>query len=322
MKIGNVAINGIVGLAPMAGVADRAFREICREMGACYVVSEMVSSKGVSYKNERSTELMAVSEYEHPCAVQLFGNEPDTMAVAAKTALKFRPDILDINMGCPAPKIAGQGSGCALMKNPELCGEIVKAVTEVSDIPVTVKIRKGYDDEHLNALEVAQYCVENGASAIAIHGRTAKQMYKPYADWEIIARLKEKLPVPVIGNGDITDGVSAKKMLDTTGCDMVLVGRASLGNPWIFRQINEYIFSGKDIIHPTYDERLEMMAKHVKKICTYKGENIGMKEARKHIAYYLKGFHGAAAFRNEAGRLCTYDDLLRLIENVRKTFEL
>lgn len=322
MMIGNVEINGIAGLAPMAGVADRAFREICREMGACYVVSEMVSSKGVSYKNERSTELMAVSDYEHPCAVQIFGNEPDTMALAAKTALEFKPDILDINMGCPAPKIAGNGSGCALMKNPKLCGEIVKAVVKASDIPVTVKIRKGYDDEHLNALEVAQYCVENGASAIAIHGRTAKQMYKPYADWEIIARLKEKLPVPVIGNGDITDGVSAKKMLDTTGCDMVLVGRASLGNPWIFRQINEYIFSGKDIIQPTYDERLEMMAKHVKKICTYKGENIGMKEARKHIAYYLKGFHGAAAFRNEAGRLCTYDDLLRLIENVRKTFEL
>ncbi len=317
MKIKNVEINGIVALAPMAGVADRAFREICKEMGASYVVSEMVSSKGVSYKNERSTELMEVSEIEHPCAVQLFGNEPDTMAIAAKTALKFKPDILDINMGCPAPKISGNGSGCALMKTPKLCGEIVKAVTNAVDIPVTIKIRKGYDDDTLTALEVARYCVDNGASAITIHGRTAKQMYKPYADWSIIAKLKSEFEVPIIGNGDVIDGKTAKQMLEQTGCDMVMVGRASLGYPWIFKEINEYIYNGKTIAPPNTDERLKIMAEHVKRICLYKGETIGMKEARKHVAYYLKGFHGAAALRNEAGRLCTYNDLLTIIEKVK-----
>ncbi|MEE1155583.1 MAG: tRNA dihydrouridine synthase DusB [Acutalibacteraceae bacterium] len=318
MKIKNVEINGLVALAPMAGVADRAFREICKEMGASYLVSEMVSSKGVSYKNERSTELMAVSEIEHPCAVQLFGNEPETMAVAAKTAMQFNPDILDINMGCPAPKISGNGSGCALMKTPKLCGEIVKAVCNAVDIPVTIKIRKGYDDETLNALEVAKYCVDNGASAVTIHGRTAKQMYKPYADWEIIAKLKRELNVPVIGNGDVTNGETAKKMLEETGCDMVMVGRASLGNPWVFKEINNYLFENKPTPPPTPEERLQVMAEHVRRICLYKGENIGMKEARKHVAYYLKGFHGAASFRNEAGRLCSYDDLLNLIERVKK----
>lgn len=318
MKIKNVEINGIVGLAPMAGVADRAFREICKEMGAAYVVSEMVSSKGVSYKNERSTELMEISEVEHPCAVQLFGNEPDTMAVAAKTAMQFKPDILDINMGCPAPKISGNGCGCALMKTPKLCGEIVKAVTSAVDIPVTIKIRKGYDDDTLTALEVARYCVDNGASAITIHGRTAKQMYKPYADWEIIAKLKNEFDVPILGNGDVVSGKTAKQMLEQTGCDMVMVGRASLGNPWIFKQINEYVYNNKEIPMPTADERLQVLQKHIKKICDYKGEKIGMKEARKHVAYYLKGFHGAASFRNEAGKLCTYDDLLRLIELVKK----
>lgn len=318
MKIKNVEINGIVALAPMAGVADRAFREICKEMGAAYLVSEMVSSKGVSYKNERSTELMAVSDIEHPCAVQLFGNEPDTMAVAAKTAMQFNPDILDINMGCPAPKISGNGSGCALMKTPKLCGEIVKSVCNSVDIPVTIKIRKGYDDDSLNALEVAKYCVENGAAAVTIHGRTAKQMYKPYADWDIIAKLKEELNVPVIGNGDITSGETAKKMLEQTKCDMVMVGRASLGNPWIFREINNYIYNNEKTAKPTPEERLQVMAEHIKRVCLYKGEFIGMKEARKHVAYYLKGFHGAASFRNEAGRLCTYDDLLKLIEKVKQ----
>lgn len=318
MKIKNVEINGIVGLAPMAGVADRAFREICKEMGAAYVVSEMVSSKGVSYKNERSTELMEISDIEHPCAVQLFGNEPDTMAVAAKTAMQFKPDILDINMGCPAPKISGNGCGCALMKTPKLCGEIVKAVSNAVDVPVTIKIRKGYDDDSLTALEVARYCVDNGASAITIHGRTAKQMYKPYADWEIIAKLKNEFDVPILGNGDVVSGKTAKQMLEQTGCDMVMVGRASLGNPWIFKQINEYIYNNVEVPMPTTEERLNVLKKHIKKICDYKGEKIGMKEARKHVAYYFKGFHGAAAFRNEAGKLCTYDDLMRLIELINK----
>ena len=317
MKIGNVEIFGKVALAPMAGVADRAFREICKEMGACYVVSEMVSAKGISYHNEKTNQLMELSPEEHPCAVQIFGNEPDTMAAAAKSAMVFRPDVIDINMGCPVPKISGNGNGCALMKTPALCGEIVKAVSEAVDVPISVKIRKGYDDEHLNALEVAKYCEYNGAAAITIHGRTAKQMYKPYADWEIIAELKQNLTIPVIGNGDVIDGESAAAMLNTTGCDMVMVGRASLGNPFIFREINACLSGNTEISQPSVAEKLDIMTRHIRKICDYKGERIGMKEARKHIAYYLKGFYGASSFRNEAGKLCTFEDFLHLSDKIR-----
>ncbi len=321
MKIGNVTINGIVALAPMAGVADRAFREICKRYGACYTVSEMVSSKGISYRNEKTATLMEISKEEHPCAIQIFGNDPETMALAGKSALQFHPDIIDINMGCPAPKISGNGNGCALMKTPKLCGEIVKAVVRAVDIPVTVKIRKGYNNEYLTALEVAKYCEENGAKAITIHGRTAEQMYKPVVDWEIIATLKQNLSIPVIGNGDITDPLSAEAMLKQTNCDMLMVGRGSLGNPFIFREINAYLSDGKIIPKATNTEKLSVMTEHIRKICDYKGERIGMKEARKHIAYYLKGFYGASAFRNEAGKLCTYEEFLSLTDKIGSFLE-
>lgn len=318
MNIGNVVINGSAALAPMAGVADLAFRELCAEFGAAYTVSEMVSSKGVSYKNEKSTQLMVMSDKERPAAVQLFGNQPDTMAVAAKAAIKFKPDIIDINMGCPAPKISGNGCGCALMKTPKLCGEIVKAVKNAVDIPVTVKIRKGFDDNNITALDVAKYCCDNGASAITVHGRTAKQMYMPYADWEIIAKVKQAVDVPVIGNGDVDSAEKAAEMFEETGCDMVMVGRAALGNPWIFSQINAWLLDLRILPPPTIEEKLSVMFRHIKKICEYKGEKIGMKEARKHVSWYLKGFKGAASFRNEAGRLETLDDLQSLICNVHR----
>lgn len=318
MNIKNVKINGSAALAPMAGVADRAFRELCIEYGASYVVSEMVSSKGISYNNTKTTQLMQLSKAERPAAIQLFGNEPETMALAAKAALDYKPDVLDINMGCPAPKISGNGNGCALMKTPKLCGEIVKAVTKAVEIPVTVKIRKGFDDDNINAVEVANYCCDNGAAAITIHGRTAKQMYMPFADWDIIAKVKGSVNVPVIGNGDVVDAKSAAKMYEQTNCDHVMVGRAALGNPWIFSQINAWLTNERIIPDPTPEEKLLVMLKHTERICEYKGEKMGMKEARKHIAWYLKGFYGAASFRNEAGRVATMDDLKSLVCKVHK----
>lgn len=317
MKIGNVEITGNAGLAPMAGVADRAFREICTGFGATYIVTEMVSSKGISYNSAKSAQLMVVENSDCPAAVQLFGDEPDTLAYAAKFALKYSPDIIDINMGCPAPKISGNGSGCALMKTPKLCGEIVAAVKAAVDIPVTVKFRKGWDEENINALEVAKYCEDNGADAITIHGRTRQQFYSGKADWEIIARVKEEVNIPVIGNGDVVDAKSAAALYEMTNCDYIMVGRGALGNPWIFRQINAWFGRDTFIVQPTIDERLSVMYKHIELACKYKGERIGIREARKHIGWYLKGFHGAAAFRNEAGKVNDLEDVKKLIYKVR-----
>lgn len=320
MKIKNVEIKGFAALAPMAGVADKAFRELCVGFGADYVVSEMVSSKGISYKNEKTHSLMEISQSERPAAIQLFGSEPATMAQAAAAALPYKPNIIDINMGCPAPKIFNNGNGCALMRSPKLCGEIVKAVTAAvpSDIPVTVKIRKGVDEEHINALEVAKYCQDNGCAAVTIHGRTAKQMYKAEADWEIIAELVSALDIPVIGNGDITTAEKAAQMLEQTGCNLVMVGRAALGNPWIFAQINAWLTDLRPMPAPTDAEKLSVMLRHITKLCQYKGEKIGMKEARKHVSWYLKGFNHAAAFRNRAGVLTTLDDLQALVCDVHR----
>ena len=240
-KIGGVRLNSRALLAPMAGISDRAYRELCVSCGAGYCVSEMVSSKALSFKDKKSEELMKTSDKERPCGIQIFGDEPSTMAQAALSAMKNNPDIIDINMGCPAPKISGSGSGCALMKNPKLCGEIVKAVVKVSPVPVTVKIRKGWDEDSINAIEVAGICEQAGASAVTIHGRTRRQYYKPPVDYDIIRQLKQSVGIPVIANGDIDSAEKAKHVLETTGADFVMVGRASLGNPWIFSQINSLL---------------------------------------------------------------------------------
>ncbi len=318
MKIGNVNIDGYVALAPMAGVADRAFRELCMEFGACYCVSEMVSSKGISYNSAKSAQLMELSEKEHPCAVQIFGNEPETMAKAAQFALNYKPEIIDINMGCPAPKISGNGSGAALMKDPVLCGEIVKEVVKAVDIPVTVKIRKGFDDENINAVEVATICEKYGASAVTVHGRTRAQYYSGKVDLDIIRDVKNALSIPVIGNGDVTSADDAKRMFEYTKCDLLMVGRGALGNPWVFKNINAYFNLDKQVA-PTFEEKMLVMKKHIEKLAENKGEYVGMKEARAHIPHYFKGFSGAAKLRNDACRVSTLSDLYALIEKAKST---
>lgn len=313
LNIGGVPLKSHAVLAPMAGVSDRAYRELCVRFGAAYCVSEMVSSKALSFNSKKSEELMEISDLERPCGIQIFGDDPKCMADAAKHALENKPDIIDINMGCPAPKISSNGSGSALMKNPRLCGEIVKAVTAVTDIPVTVKIRKGWDDDSVNAVEVAKICESAGAAAITVHGRTRQQYYKPPVDYDIIKAVRESVSVPVIANGDIDSAERAKEVMDITGCDLVMIGRATLGNPWIFSQINAYLENPNVKIHtPDLEERLGIMIEHIGKMVEYKGEHMAMLQARKLVVGYFKGMKGAAALRNEAGKIKTLDDLYEL----------
>lgn len=317
MQIGNITLNGYAALAPMAGVADRAFRELCMAFGAGYCVSEMVSSKGIAYHSKKSAELMEISGTERPCAVQIFGTEPETMAQAAKFAMQYKPEVIDINMGCPAPKIAGGGSGAALMRDPDLCGRIVQAVSKAVDIPVTVKIRSGFDEEHINAVEVALIAEKNGAQAVTVHGRTRRQFYAPPVNYEIIRAVKQALTIPVIGNGDIVDAKSAQFVTEYTGCDYLMVGRGALGNPWVFKEINEYFSTGNMIPAPTLEERCEVLLRHINSLVEYKGEYVGMREARKHTAYYLKGFKNAAKLRNLAFSMETLGDLERLVNEIK-----
>lgn len=316
MKIGNIEIKNSAALAPMAGVADCAFRELCTSFGASYTVTEMVSSKGIAYNSKRSAELMELSPLERPSGIQIFGSDPSTMADAAKFAMQFKPDFIDINMGCPAPKISGNGAGASLMKNPMLCGEIVKEVVSAVDIPVTVKMRKGWDDDSVNCIEVAQIAEENGASAVAVHGRTRQQYYKPPVDWDIIREVKSRLSIPVIGNGDVTSGEKAKRLYEHTGCDMIMVGRGALGNPWLFNEINQYIKTGVVPKKPTPEEKLDVMIKQIERMCQLKGEFLGIRQSRKHIVWYLKGFRGAASLRNEAGHISSLEELHILAKKV------
>lgn len=313
IKIGTVTLKSRVLLAPMAGISDRAYRELCVKFGAGCCVSEMVSSKALSFNSKKSEELMEISDRERPCAIQIFGDDPGCMAQAAQRAMLNSPDIIDINMGCPAPKISSNGSGSALMKNPELCGKIVRSVVKSCDVPVTVKIRKGWDDNSVNAAEVAAICEQSGASAITVHGRTRAQYYRPPVDYEIIREVRQAVSIPVIANGDIDSAQKAKQVMDVTGCDLVMVGRATLGNPWLFSQINSYLENPeKPLYYPDFEEKLNVMVRHIEKMVEYKGEHTALLQARKLAAGYLKGIRGAAALRNEAGKISTLEDLYAL----------
>ena len=321
MKIGDLEFTNIAFLAPMAGIADRAFRELCTQFGAAYTVTEMVSSKGLTMGDKKSGELLTIGS-ERPCGAQIFGDDPEIMAQAAVKCLEYKPNILDINMGCPAPKVAMNGGGASLMKKPQLAYEITKAVVEAVDIPVTVKIRKGWDDDNINAVEMALLAQKAGASAVAVHGRTRQQMYSGTVDYDIIAEVKNALDIPVIANGDITDEQTAAIMLEKTNADAIMIGRGALGNPWVFSRINAYLSECRVLPEPSTIENMNVMLKHIQKIIEYKGEYTAMREARHHAAYYTKGMRGGAKLRAEISKYEHFEQLQELSYRIIKEAKL
>lgn len=320
MKIKDLEFNHIAFLAPMAGIADLAFSELCVQYGAAYTVSEMVSSKGLTMGDKKSAQLLTLGN-DRPAGVQIFGDDPEIMAKAAVKCLDFNPDIIDINMGCPAPKIAMNGGGASLMKKPELAYEITKAVVQAVDIPVTVKIRKGWDEESVNAVEMAELAEKAGASAVAVHGRTRQQMYSGSVDFDIIAQVKKAVGIPVIANGDIKDEQSAAIMLEKTNADAIMIGRGALGNPWVFSKINAYLDECRVLPEPSVTQKMAVMLKHIQKIIEYKGEYTAMREARHHAAYYTKGMRGGAKLRAEIGKLERFEQLQELSYKILKEYE-
>ena len=320
MKIKDLEFNHIAFLAPMAGIADLAFRELCVQYGAAYTVSEMVSSKGLTMGDKKSAQLLTLGN-DRPAGVQIFGDDPEIMAKAAVKCLDFNPDIIDINMGCPAPKIAMNGGGASLMKKPELAYEITKAVVQAVDIPVTVKIRKGWDEESVNAVEMAELAEKAGASAVAVHGRTRQQMYSGNVDYDIIAQVKKAVGIPVIANGDIKDEQSAAIMLEKTNADAIMIGRGALGNPWVFSKINAYLDECRVLPEPSVTQKMAVMLKHIQKIIEYKGEYTAIREARHHAAYYTKGMRGGAKLRAEIGKLERFEQLQELSYRILKEYE-
>ncbi|MBQ9313583.1 MAG: tRNA dihydrouridine synthase DusB [Clostridia bacterium] len=315
LRIGNVNIDNNVFLAPMAGITDLPFRVLCKEQGAGLTYTEMVSSKGLFYGDKCTQELMAISEVERPAAIQIFGNDPNIMGEIVKKVSK-QAEIIDINMGCPAPKVVKNGEGSKLLLNPQLVGQIVKSVVANSLVPVTVKIRKGWDEEHVNAIEVAKLIEESGASAITVHGRTREQFYSGKADWDIIKQVKQNVKIPVIGNGDIVCGEDAKRMFEYTGCDAIMIARASNGNPWIFRDIIAYLKEGIVLGRPNLDEIKGMILRHITLLTDFKGEYTAVREMRKHIAWYIKGIPNAAEIRNNVNKIEDIGELKEFIYHI------
>lgn len=309
MRIGELEIKGFAALAPMAGVADLSFRLLCKGYGADYTVGEMVSAKGIQMKDKKSHELLTLDDGERPSAVQLFGDSPEVMAFAAQESLAFSPDVIDINMGCPAPKVTKGGAGCSLMRTPELAGEIMAAVVNAVSVPVTAKIRAGWDRDTVNAVEMAKILEANGAAALTVHGRTREQMYAPPVDLEVIRQVKKAVKIPVIGNGDIVDVFSAAAMYEETGCDYIMIGRGALGRPWLFSQINAYLTDGTVLPDPPVSERMCVMLRHAEDICSRNGEKHGICEVRKHALWYTKGLRGAAGYRRELSNVSSLEEL-------------
>ncbi len=316
LKIGNVTLDNNIVLAPMAGVTDLPFRLLCKEQGAGLICMEMISAKAIYFNNKNTMELMEIHPDERPVSLQLFGSDADIIAEMAKR-IEERPfAILDINMGCPVPKVAGNGEGSALMRNPKLVAEIVEKTARAISKPVTVKIRKGFNDQEVNAVEIAHIAEECGAAAVAVHGRTREQYYSGKADWDIIRQVKERVKIPVIGNGDIVDGASARAMLAQTGCDGLMIGRGAQGNPWIFREILSYIETGELRVPASIEEKAAVVKRHLDLQLQYKGEYIGIREMRKHLAWYSAGMPGSAQFRNEVNLMETREEMLEAVEKM------
>lgn len=314
MKIGNLQLDNEVFLSPMAGVTDLPFRTICKEKGCGMLYTEMINAKALCYDDENTKKMLRMEKDEHPVAVQIFGSDPEFMGKAASIMNQYPNEVLDINMGCPAPKVVKNGDGSALMKNPKLAAEVLTAVVKNSEKPVTLKIRKGWDDDCINAVEIAKIAQECGISALAIHGRTREQFYSGKADWDIIAEIKQAIDIPVIGNGDVFEVQDAVNMLEKTKCDAIMIGRGAQGNPWIFNRINHYMKTGEILPEPTLEEKITTAIKHMNLAVAEHGDYVAVREMRKHIGWYLKGLKNSAKYRDQINKITDYKEVIAMLE--------